>query len=241
MKNFKLVGGTKNVAPILWKSEINIFGHKIMMENHNSKKLFGAKVLEIFRNYKNFKPLFFGSTFNFFLKFLITGEVCLFLYNKLLKGRITTVDTFIKENNYLQFINKQKYSYSDFFTNIFLYSFMGKFLSLKNKNLFYITTAAGLICSIGSNYINNSIEMWMNSKYQIEEFYIFREYNLIPKIYLTTCLIKFFDFIFRDRIYTISRLEFTINRKGIVIFLWLFFLAKFTQLQSVLIKNNTIK
>ena len=38
------------------------------------------------------------------------------------------IENFIIDNNYLSVINKEKYSYSDFLTNIFIYCFMRKFI-----------------------------------------------------------------------------------------------------------------
>ena len=221
-------------SSIQWANNVSIFGYKMRLEKLNGRKQIGVKCLESYRNYKimRFKlsqmKIFNKSTL--LLKSIIVVEIASLIYFKLL--RLSTNSKFFNET-----YNHEKTF--DYFLNIFLYRRLGTILSFLNPIKFNLLLAISLFSLTPLiSLLNEKLTSFVNENYQIENFSLYTENNILAKIVLCSALVKFLAYFISDKFWNLKYFKF--NRKHIFILLSTFLLMRITSFVS-LFTSDTVK
>jgi len=223
---------------VLWKSEYNVQGHKLSLEHLNSRKRFGVKILNTFWNYKDFsiKLLKFNKEHSFsnnLLKTFIGVEIASFIYFKLFK--------FSSKNETINmlFNHEQKKSY---ILNILLLNTFGKYIAISYPHIFNKILLTGVLFSIPITSIETKISQKIENKLNIDNFVIFSETNLLPKLFFSAGLVKFLDTFLSDKLWNLffkaDQKYLKLNRKTILLTLNLVLIAKLTQFLSIFLADE---
>ena len=208
------------------------------MEHINSRKRLGVKLLNIFWNYKDFslKLLHFNkqkSLSRNIIKGIISLEVASFIYFKLFK--------FTSNNDTINnlFNHEENKSY---FINILSINLFGKYLAITYPHLFKRVLISGAICSIPVTQVNKRLSTYIEDKLKIDNFEVFSETNMLPKLILSTSLVQFLNTFISDKFWSLSLKgasdAFKFNRKTIMLTLNIVLIAKFTQFLSMFLSED---
>jgi hypothetical protein len=247
MKNIKNKGlyqikkynfNTKPSA-LLWKQEVNLFGHKLYLENSNAKKQIGMKIFETIKKYPTFKTQFFQSKAPIFVKFFMGWEVVSLIYQTFIKDKFQVINK-LWEKSVPPILIQQEYNVLNTLSNCAIYFYIGKTLYLINRRLFYGINLLGLPVSYLMAMSNEKIKTFVSDQVGIEDFYIFYQNNIIPKLLLSSSIILFLNFFIQERVYRSKKYKFIppLSRKAIFMFFTLFFLGKYTQFLSNFTTQN---
>jgi len=175
------------------------------------------------------------------LKLMILSEIFTFAYFKF--GKIYC--SLNPDNSNLQNINKtinskcrllfdlfyKDYNF-DYFLNVAIYGYLGKSLYVQNKHLFYSLFAIGAMSSYLMIKLNHKTKKYFDEEIKIEDFNLFNpSSNIIPKLFISFILIRYLNFLISDSPLNISK-NFKIDKKSVIMLLWLFSIAKSSQLIS---------
>jgi hypothetical protein len=221
-----------------WKQNIDALGYKLPMENQNSKKAVALKIYDALIQFRQLrKDIKFPKNKSFLVKLLIFTEASGFLYkfindNKTIRNYIN-VETW-KNNEYFNLINSIyiKDNYSDYIINSIIYSTIGPLLYVKKRSLFYLTTFTGLALAPILTVLNKKYEKIVEEKMNIEEFELFNQKNITPKLMFTTSVITVLNSFLENKKYKIKNQFVFMNRKLLLIFLYGFFISKFSKFVS---------
>lgn len=202
---------------IPWKHEVTIFGNKMMMENRISRKVFAVKVLDSFRRYRLLRSDLKTKGFYTIFSLLTGWEV----YNYLNGGNSNTIGSAV--------------------ANLMIYGSFGKVLRLNSPGLFYICLGSGVVFTLINNFvIKDNLSERINKELNIDNFSFINTTNIIPKLIISTSLIKFLDFFLTEKKYMINGKVPFLNRKAFLMFICLFGISKLTNFISYL-TSNTIR
>ena len=219
-------------STIHWANNVSIFGYKMKLEKLNIKKQIGVKCLESYRNYKvtlqEISKLKFLNKKTFLLTSLITTEIASLIYFKLFR---------LKSDN--KFIN-ELYNHertSDYLINIMALRIFGTVLCLKNPvkaNFLLLLSSIGLVPLLA--ILNDKISKFVSENYQIENFCLYTENNLLPKVVMCSALAKFLKFFINDKIWRLKFIKF--NRKHVFTLFSTFFIIKVSSFLSIFSSDN---
>lgn len=215
-----------------WANNVSIFGYKMKLEKLNIKKQIGVKCLESYRNYKvtlqEITKLKFLNKKTFLLTSLITTEIASLIYFKLF--RLKSDKNFINE-----LYNHERTS--DYFINIMALRVFGTVLCLKNPvkaNILLLVSTLGIVPLLA--IINQKLSKFVSENYQIENFCLYTENNLLPKVIMCSALSKFLKFFINDKIWRLKFIKF--NRKHIFTLISTFLLIKVSSFLSIFTSDN---
>jgi len=220
---------------ILWKSEYNVQGHKLSLENNNSRKKFGVKLLNTYWNFKDYsqKLVRFNRT-NSFLNKLLKGFICFeiagYFYFKFMK--LSTKNEVINK----MFNHEEKKSY---FLNIILLTTFGKYIAISYPNIFNRLAFSGILLSYPLTKLELKIKVFVENKLYVDNFEMFTETNILPKLLFAASVFKFLDYFINDKVWNLFyQNALKLNRKTILLSLNIVLIAKFTQFLSNFLSDD---
>jgi hypothetical protein len=222
----------------VWAQTVTVYGSKLTLHTSNLRKSWGLKFYEAFRYGKALKFHVINSPFPTFLKLFIGFEIAVWFYSKVVKDKLENIqiegqaksdsmNEKIKRNFLYQFFEKERNS--DYLSNIMTYALFGKFFYYHNRNLTYSIFAAGGLFSLVFYFINNKAKKYSEEKLNIEEFNLYStQFNLIPKIILTSSILTACNFFFKENYYLI-RNTVPMNHKIIYMYFFIYLFSKFSR------------
>ena len=166
----------------------------------------------------------------FLLKSIIATEVASLIYFKFLG--FSTKNKFVNET-----YNHEKTF--DYFINIFLLRGLGTILCLANPIKFNILRA---LSSLGItpliSILNEKLTSYASENIQIDNFSLYTENNLLPKIVLCSSVIKFLSYFISNKLWSLKYFKF--NRKHIFTLISTYLLMRLSSFIS-LFTSDTIK
>jgi hypothetical protein len=202
------------------------------LEKLNFKKQIGVKILDSYRNIKELKRHIRQTKFfdkrTIFLKSLIFMEFGSLIYFKLFKQ--SSGSEFF-DNLY----NHEKYT--DYMFNIAIFNYLGVPLCLKNPikaNLLLLISSIAIIPCF--QVLSKKFEQYVSQKHKIENFKLSSENNILPKIILSSAIVKFLSYFITNKIWKYKFISF--NRKNIFLFFSTYVLMRFTSFFSLFISDN---
>lgn len=229
---------TNKKNQFVWAQTVTVYGSKITLHTTNFRKSWGLKFYEAFRYGKALKFQVANSALPNFLKLFIGLEMAVWLYSKVIKDKLEnmqiegkaksdSMNEKIKRNFLYQFFEKEKHS--DYLSNIIIYGLLGKFFYYHNRKIAYSIFAAGGMFSVLFYFLNNKAKKFSEEKLKMEDFNLYStQFNLIPKILLTTSILKACNFFFKENSYLI-RNTIPMNHKMIYIYFFVYLFSKFSR------------
>lgn len=227
----------------VWAQTVTVYGSKLTLHTTNFKKSWGLKFYEAFRYGKGLKLQAVNSKLPAMIKLFIGCEIITLIYSKFIKDRITITnsanssdDIYEKNNSVISihqkisknFIYKffEKENFSDYIANILIYSLFGKYFYFSNRKLTYSIFAIGGLSSIIFYKLNNIAKNFAQKKMKIQDLNLYStQFNLIPKIFLTTSILSLFNYFFKENFYMIKN-KIPMNHKMIYVYFWAYILSK---------------
>jgi hypothetical protein len=204
------------------RSEIDIHGNKLMMENMNSRKEFGVKILNTYRIFRNIRHRL--NYRNPFVNGLIALEIGNYIFNEVIKT----------DNDYISYWRQN--NKADYVWNCGIYFTLGRLLYITHRNLFLSIIPIG----VGLNYLDYAyIKQWDNKiadYLNFDNVNLISEKNIIPKLFLAFSLTSFLSYFLKKKIWTLKSLKF--NRQNFTMFFGLFFISKFLKYMSYLTSES---
>jgi len=226
-------------SQFVWAQTVTVYGSKLTLNTSNFKKSWGLKFYEAFRYGKTLKSQVVKSKLPLIFKLFIGCEVAVWFYSKICKENISSVlpienkKEFVSINEKLSqnmcYLFFRKENHSDYIANILTYYFFGKYFYFHKKILTYSILAIGGLSSILFSSINQKFKKYSEEKLNIEEFNLFStQFNLIPKIFLTSSILCGLNFFIKENYYLI-RNTIPMNHKILYIFVCTYAIAKFSR------------
>jgi hypothetical protein len=215
----------------IWRQEINVFNNKLTLETSGTHKRWMIKIWDSYKYYKFIRPQVIATKSPFILKLFIFGEISVWAYSNFIRGKYENIqnylDQYVVENPIYQLIKKD--NTVDYLANIMVYSYLGKFMYVKNKFSFYSIFFLGSALSFPLLKVKDYISCYFDKNLNIEEFQLFNPTNnLIPKMILSLSVMQYLNYFLSDSRFVIKE-GLTIDKKAITLFLWIYTFSKLTQ------------
>jgi hypothetical protein len=222
----------KNKNQLIWAQTVTVYGSKLTLHTTNFKKSWGLKFYEANRNMKTLKFQVANSKLPAILKLFIGCEIATWFYSNFFKStnkseEFNSINTKLTQNKIYKFFEKEKHG--DYLSNIFTYTLLGKFLYFHNKSLTYSIFAIGAFSSLIFSFLNDKANKFADKNLKIEEFNLYStQFNLIPKILLTSSILCGLNFFFKENYYLIKK-RIPMNNKVIYMYIWAYIIAKMSR------------
>ena len=223
----------------VWAQTVTVYGSKLTLNTSNFKKSWGLKFYEAFRYGKTLKSQVVKSKLPLILKLFMGCELAVWFYSKICRENISSVLANENKKEFLSINEKlshnmcylffEKENHSDYIANLIAYYFFGKYFYFHNKILTYSILGIGGLSSILFWSINQKFKKYAEDKLKIQEFNLYStQFNLIPKIFLTSSILCGLNLFLKENYYLI-RNTIPMNHKFIYLFLCTYAIAKFSR------------
>jgi hypothetical protein len=206
----------------VFRNEIDILGNRLMMENMNTRKEAGVKLLNAYRTFRAIKPKL--NLRNPLVNILIVFECGNYFLNEYIK----TDNTFVK---YWRQNNKV-----DYIWNSGIYFTLGRILYLANKSLCVSILPMGLTFNFLDYKYIVEYDKKLSEHLKIDNINIVSQKNIIPKLFLAFSLTNLMSYVFKKKVWTLKLLIF--NRQNFTMFFGLFFIAKLLKYLSYITSQS---
>jgi hypothetical protein len=221
---------TNKSKPQIWRQEINLFNHKLNMETSGTHKKWMIKISDSYKYFKAIRPQMIATKSPLILKLFIFGEIGTWAYSNFIKGQNAYLDEVILSNPIYHLIKKD--SAADYLVNIGIYSYIGKFMYIRNKFSFYSLFFFGSVLSLPLDKVNSYAKKYFDKNLNIEEFNLFNpSCNLLPKMIVSTSIMQYLNYFFSNNRFMLKE-GFTLDKKALVMFIWVYTFSKISQFIS---------
>jgi hypothetical protein len=207
---------------MIMRSEIDVFGSRLMMEHFNGRKTIGVKLLNSRRMYESLK-----SKINLRnpIGLLILLEFGNFYLNE------------IKNNDNCLVKHFKQNTITDYFVNIGIYMTVGRLLYAFKK-----PTALSIIpIGLAFNYFDYTYLPTLNKRIgdflNLENFDLITQKNIIPKLYLAFGLTYNLKYILERKWWYYRGIK-VMNRQSMTMFFSFFFITRITKYLSYLTSDS---